>query len=65
MNIKLNGQHISTDSKMLLELLQEYSIDTKSIAVAINMEIIKQEKWATTSIKNNDVIECLSFFGGG
>ncbi|MDE5603827.1 MAG: sulfur carrier protein ThiS, partial [Helicobacter sp.] len=51
MQIKLNGQNISTQTTTLLHLLQEYKIDTKSIAVAINLEVIKQDKWDTHSLK--------------
>ncbi|WP_299546729.1 sulfur carrier protein ThiS [uncultured Helicobacter sp.] len=65
MQIKLNGNPINTESKTILDLLLEYAIDRKSIAVAINMEIIKQEKWESYFLKENDVIECLTFMGGG
>lgn len=37
----------------------------KSVAVSINLEIIKQDKWNTYELKNGDVIECLTFMGGG
>ena len=65
MEVKLNGKQIQTDSKSLLELLQEYHIEQKSVAVPINLEIIKQDKWNTYELKNGDVIECLTFMGGG
>lgn len=65
MNIKLNGKIIETDSNTILELLKEYKIDTKSIAVALNMEIVKKDNWESTTINKDDSIECLSFFGGG
>lgn len=65
MQIKLNGKIINTESKNILELLLEYSIERKSIVVAVNMEIIKQEKWQSYAIKENDTIECLTFMGGG
>ena len=65
MEVKLNGKQIQTDSKSLLELLQEYHIEQKSVAVSINLEIIKQDRWNTYELKNGDVIECLTFMGGG
>ncbi|QOQ98553.1 sulfur carrier protein ThiS [Helicobacter winghamensis] len=65
MQIKLNGKIINTESKNILELLLEYSIERKSIVVAVNMEIIKQKKWQSYTIKENDTIECLTFMGGG
>ncbi|MCI5968675.1 sulfur carrier protein ThiS [Helicobacter sp.] len=65
MQIQLNGNLINTESKNILELLVEYAIEQKSIAVAVNTEIIKQEKWQSYTIKENDTIECLTFMGGG
>ncbi|WP_104721976.1 sulfur carrier protein ThiS [Helicobacter mesocricetorum] len=65
MQVKLNGQDISTQTTTLLHLLQEYKIDTKSIAVAINLEVIKEDKWHTHPLKDGDTIECLTFLGGG
>ncbi|MBX7489963.1 sulfur carrier protein ThiS [Helicobacter turcicus] len=65
MQVKLNGNIIDTESKNILELLLEYSIERKSVAVAVNTAIIKQEKWDSYKIKNNDTIECLTFMGGG
>ncbi|WP_026943692.1 sulfur carrier protein ThiS [Helicobacter rodentium] len=65
MQIKLNGSLIDTESKSVLELLQEYKIEAKSVAVAINLEIVKQDKWDSYLLQENDVVECLTFMGGG
>lgn len=65
MQIKLNGSLISTESQNVLELLREYKIETKSVAVAINLEVIKQDKWDSYLLQENDVVECLTFMGGG
>ncbi len=65
MELKLNGKPITTHSKNLLELLREYKIEQKSVAIAVNLEVIKQEQWETYALKNGDVIECLTFMGGG
>lgn len=65
MQIKLNGSLINTESKSVLELLQEYKIEAKSVAVAINLEIVKQDKWDSYLLQENDVVECLTFMGGG
>ncbi|WP_273213071.1 sulfur carrier protein ThiS [Helicobacter rodentium] len=65
MRIKLNGSLIDTESKSVLELLQEYKIEAKSVAVAINLEIVKQDKWDSYLLQENDVVECLTFMGGG
>ncbi len=65
MQIKLNGSLIDTESQNVQELLQEYKIETKSVAVAINLEVIKQDKWDSCLLQENDVVECLTFMGGG
>ena len=65
MESKLNGQFIATHSKNLLELLKEYKIEQKSIAIAVNLEVIKQDQWESYMLKNGDVIECFTFLGGG
>ena len=65
MQIKLNGKIIQTESKTIANLLEEYAIAAKSVAVAVNLEVIKQEKWDSYYLKENDIIECLTFMGGG
>ena len=65
MQIKLNGKIIQTESKTIANLLEEYAIAAKSVAVAVNLEVIKQEKWDSYSLKENDVGEWLTFMGGG
>ncbi|EES89693.1 sulfur carrier protein ThiS [Helicobacter canadensis] len=65
MELKLNGQFIATHSKNLLELLKEYKIEQKSVAIAVNLEVIKQDQWKNYTLKNGDVIECFTFLGGG
>lgn len=65
MQIKLNGKLINTESQNVLELLREYEIEAKSVAVAINLEVIKQDKWDSYLLQENDVVECLTFMGGG
>ena len=65
MELKLNGQFIATHSKNLLELLKEYKIEQKSVAIAVNLEVIKQDQWESYMLKNGDVIDCFTFLGGG
>ena len=65
MQIKQKKKIIQTESKTIANLLEEYAIAAKSVAVAVNLEVIKQEKWDSYSLKENDVVECLTFMGGG
>ena len=65
MQIRLNGKVVNTESRNISELLKEYSIEVKSVVVAVNLETIKQEYWDSYKIKESDAIECLTFMGGG
>ena len=66
MKIIINGESKELSSAMSVEeLLKELKILDRVMAVAINMEIIKKDNWATHKIKDGDKIEALEFVGGG
>jgi len=66
MKIIINGESRELSSAMSVEeLLKELKILDRVMAVAINMEIIKKDNWATHKIKDGDKIEALEFVGGG
>lgn len=65
MQIIVNGETIQTDSTTIAQLLNELGIIQKTMAAAINMEIVKKEKWSEATIKEGDKIEFLQFVGGG
>ena len=66
MQIVING--IKKDVKeniTIKELLDELKILDKTMAVAINMNIVKKDDWDKFSLKENDKVEALNFVGGG
>jgi len=66
MKIIINGESRELSSAMSVEeLLKELKILDRVMAVAINMEIVKKDNWATHKIKDGDKIEALEFVGGG
>ncbi len=66
MNIVVNGQKkVIQNSTTVQKLLQDLQIENKTMAVAINMQVIKQENWKNCIINDGDKIECLHFVGGG
>jgi sulfur carrier protein len=65
MQIVVNGDTIQTEAKTIEALLKELNIFQKTMAAAINMEIVKKENWKTAAIKEGDRIEFLQFVGGG
>ena len=66
MEIVVNGEtkNIKAQSTVL-DLLNELKVKEKTMAVAINMEIVKKEQWDKHQIKEGDKLELLHFVGGG
>jgi len=65
MQLIVNGEIIQTNSSTIAQLLEELKITEKTMAAAINMEIVKKEAWSKTELKEGDKIEFLQFVGGG
>lgn len=66
MNVKVNGEmrEFSQDST-LLEVIQSLGLESKVMAAAVNMEIVKQDAWDKAVLNDGDTIELLDFVGGG
>jgi len=66
MKLIINGEEkIFDDSFTIEQILDELKIKDKAMAVAVNMEIVKKDKWNEFIPKDNDKIEILHFVGGG
>jgi len=66
MNIIVNGEELNIpENSTISQLLQKLEVSSKVMAVAINMEIVKKDKWDTYKIKEGDKLELLHFVGGG
>ncbi|EDM24413.1 sulfur carrier protein ThiS [Caminibacter mediatlanticus TB-2] len=66
MKIIING--IETNIKentTIKELLEELKVLDKTMAVAVNMKIVKKDDWDKYKLNENDKIEALNFVGGG
>ena len=62
----LNGKNIDLSEDITIEkLLKKYDLDPKKVVVEVNMEIVDDEAYRTYLLKNQDVIEVISFVGGG
>jgi sulfur carrier protein len=65
-NIVVNGKDFTFNKQItILDLLKELKIEDKVMAVAIDMEIVKKDKWQETKVENGNKIEFLHFVGGG
>ena len=66
MNIVVNGEKLNISKNTTIsQLLQQLEVKDKVMAVAINMEIVKKDKWDTHKIEEGNKLELLHFVGGG
>ena len=66
MKLIINGEEREfEDSFSIEQILHKLQIKDKAMAVAVNMEIVKKDKWDSFIPKENDKIEVLQFVGGG
>ncbi len=66
MKIVVNGKELDAKKDItVLELLKELKILDKTMAVAVNLKVVKKENWKDFVIKENDRVEFLNFVGGG
>ena len=65
MEIRLNGKKQTTECASLSILIKESGFDRGALIAEVNQQVIKQNDWADTPIREGDEIELLSFVGGG
>jgi len=66
MKVVVNGkEHEFQENITLQEALELLQIADKVMAAAINMEIVKKEKWSSQILQEGDKLELLDFVGGG
>ena len=66
MRVIINGENREIEENMsVLDLLKDLDIEEKTMAAAINMQVVKKENWESKLIREDDKIEFLHFVGGG
>ncbi len=66
MKVTVNGEVKEIPAgTTLLQLIDELGIGEKVMAAAVNMEIVKKERWPEHLLQEGDRIELLHFVGGG
>ena len=64
--MKVNGKDMELKgTKTLDKLLDELQINKDKVVVELDGEIITKESFAEIILKNSNVIEVISFVGGG
>ncbi len=63
--IKINGQLCNMDGKTIAEYLSETDYDIRRIAVEKNGDIVPKSQYSGTLLNDGDIVEVVSFVGGG
>jgi len=66
MKVMVNGEKFSCQEGISLkELVEQRGHDVRQIAVERNEKIISKELYGSTILKEGDVVEIVTFMGGG
>ena len=66
MKVTVNGQPKELpQAKTIADVVGTFCTNSKSIIAEINGTIVRPDRWSSTSIKDGDTIELVSFVGGG
>ena len=63
--VHINGEDVNAAGMTLGAYLEENGYKPLQIAVEINMVILPKDQYDTTVLKEGDVVEIVSFVGGG
>ena len=65
MKLIINGEAKESNARTIQELIEELEIESKVMASAVNMNVIKKEQWKSHQLLEDDKVEFLQFVGGG
>lgn len=63
--VAVNGVEQAIDGICLAAYLKENNYRLECIAVEINEEIVPKKEYDSTILKDGDIVEVVSFVGGG
>ncbi|MBQ4569999.1 MAG: sulfur carrier protein ThiS [Ruminococcus sp.] len=63
--VKINGEELNIAGKSISEFLATTNYDPKRIAVERNGDIVPKAQYDETMLCDGDVVEVVSFVGGG
>ena len=64
--MKINGKDVVIEkNKTVYEYLKENNYKLERIVIELNGEIVSKDKYNTVNLKDTDVMEVLTFVGGG
>ncbi len=65
LELQINGERKTVASLNVAQLVSELSLGDKKIAVELNKEIVTRNNYSNTILKSGDILEIISFVGGG
>lgn len=66
MKVLINGKEKELAENLSIEkMLSAIDINREVVVIEYNEKILKKNEWAETFIKNGDIVEIISFVGGG
>ncbi len=63
--IKINGENKDLNNLNLMEYLKSCGYKIEVVAVELNGNIVKRADYVNTTLHDGDVVEIVSFVGGG
>jgi len=63
--VKINGKKFDIAGKTISEFLSTTNYDVKRIAVEKNGDIVPKAEYENTILMDGDLVEVVSFVGGG
>ena len=66
MTITLNGEKKKVPEAVTVQGLLEFlNVQHQRVAVELNLEIVKKDRYGSAALKEGDNVEIVSFMGGG
>ena len=63
--VRINGENLDVVGKSLAEYLDLAGYDLMRVAVELNGDIVPKAQYADTIFNDGDIVEVVSFVGGG
>lgn len=63
--VKINGTYLDVAGMTVTEYLATTDFDPKRIAIERNEEIVFKSQYGETVLQDEDIVEIVSFVGGG
>tara|TARA_B110000285_G_scaffold42036_1_gene46316 strand:+ start:1497 stop:1697 length:201 start_codon:yes stop_codon:yes gene_type:complete len=66
MQIQLNGESFVLEEDINInDFLKKLTIDKNKVAIELNKNVVPKNNYSNTVITNKDVVEIVTFIGGG